>query len=293
MRHNDLKTLVSPILRSIKHKMPETFGIALIDEKRGVGIVLDSVGGPDRFCYNIAAGLSFPLHTSAPGKAFIAALPEKRRNTLLNKLTLKRFTPNTLTTRKAFEAEIARIRSAGYATDFSEEIQGCYCGGVAVLNRKKMPVAALWVTGMAKRLPGKRLLRCIQNLQEVARHIEDGLASLTAPSVCGIPRSHYVAAARAALIARPCESINYIELAKSCGTSYSTLRAAFRREIGISLGQFHLGLRLGEARRLLIQTDLSVSDIAERVGFCDQKHFSAIFKRKMGVTPFACRKTGK
>lgn len=292
MRYEELKALASPILRSIRHKMPETFGIAVIDEKRGVGIVLDSVGGPDRFCYNIAAGLSFPLHTSAPGKAFIAALPEKRRNALLNKLTFKRFTTNTITTRKAFEAEIARIRSAGYATDFSEEILGCYCGGVAVLNRKKTPVAALWITGMAKRLPGKRLVCCIQNLQAASRQIEDGLVRLTAPSVCDSPRSHYVAAARATLTARPCESIHYAELAKSCGTSYSTLRAAFRTEIGVSLGQFHLGLRLGEARRLLIQTDLSISDIAERVGFCDQKHFSAIFKRKMGVTPFACRRTG-
>ena len=293
MRYEELKTLVSPILRSIRNRMPETFGIAVIDEKRGVGIVLDSVGGPDRFCYNIAEGLFFPLHTSAPGKAFIAALPEKRRNALLNKLTFKRFTTNTIITRKAFEAEITRIRSVGYATDFSEEILGCHCGGVAVLNLKKTPVAALWVTGTAKRLPYKPLLTCIQNLQEAARHIEDGLVSLTDPSVCGTPRSHSVATARAALVAQPCEPVNYLELAKSCGTSYSTLRAAFRAEVGTSLGQYHLGLRLGEARRLLIQTDLSISDIAERVGFCDQKHFSAIFKRKMGVTPFSCRKTGQ
>lgn len=272
--------------------MPETYGIAVIDEKRAVGIVLDSVGGPDRFCYNIAAGLSFPLHTSAPGKAFIAALPERRRSALLAKLRFERFTPHTITTRKAFEEEITRARSVGYATDFSEEIPGCHCGGVAVLNLKKTPVAALWVTGPAARLPGTRLLCCIRNLQKIARHIEDGLVGVVAPSERGAVCSPCVAAARAALIAQSCKPVDYAKLAQSCGASYSTLRTAFRAEVGLPLGQYHLGLRLGEARRLLIQTDLSVSEIAERVGFCDQKYFSAIFKRKMGVTPFACRKTG-
>lgn len=191
MRHEELKRLAAPILRSIKDKMPETFGIAVIDEKRAVGLVLDSVGGPDRFCYNIAAGLPFPLHTSAPGKAFIAALPEKRRDALLNKLTFKRFTTNTITTRKTFEEEITRIRSDGYATDFSEEIMGCSCGGVAVLNLKKIPVAALWVTGTAERLPNRRLFRCIRDLQALAQRIEEGLASLTAPLECGTIRSRY------------------------------------------------------------------------------------------------------
>lgn len=292
MRHETLKTLAAPVLRAIKHKMPETFGIAVIDEKRAVGIVLDSVGGPDRFCYNIAVGLGFPLHTSAPGKAFIAALPEKRRNALVRRLTFRRFTPNTITTRGAFEAEVARIRSVGYATDFSEEIEGCHCGAVAVLDSRKTPVAALWVTGMAKRLPKRRLLACIRSLQETARHIEDGLISRAAPAGSGAARSPCVAAALAKLAARPCETADYPALAKSCGTSYSTLRAAFRAETGTTLGQYQLGLRLGAARRLLVQSDLSVTAIAERIGFCDQKHFSAIFKRKIGVTPFAYRKTG-
>lgn len=272
--------------------MPETFGIAVVDEKRAVGVVLDSIGGPDRFCYNIAAGLGFPLHTSAPGKAFIAALPEKRRNALLDRLTFKRFTPNTITTREAFEAEIARIRAAGYATDVSEEIIGCYCGAVAVLDPKKSPVASLWVTGMAERFSNKSLLACVQNLREIAGHIEAELVKLSVPAQHDAVSSPCVAAAKAALAARPCEPSEYAGLAKSCGVSYSTLRAAFRAETGTTLGQYHLGLRLDEARQLLVQTDLTITEIAERTGFCNQKHFSSIFKRKTGISPFAYRKNG-
>lgn len=36
MRNETLKTFAAPIFRSIKRKMPETYGIAVIDEKRAV-----------------------------------------------------------------------------------------------------------------------------------------------------------------------------------------------------------------------------------------------------------------
>ena len=291
MRHETLKTLASPFLRAIKDKIPEAFGIAVIDEKRAVGVVLDSVVGPDRFCFNTAVGFTFPLHTSAPGKAFVAALPEKRRNALLNRLTFTRFTPNTITTRKAFEAEIAHVRAAGYATDLSEETEGGHCGGVAVLDPKGAPVAALWVTGMSKRLSNKSLLACVKHLQGAARLIEEALAKASAPARSGAARSPCVAAAVAALTAQPREPADYAGLAKACGVSYSTLRTAFRAETGTTLGQYHLGLRLDEARRLLVQTDLPITEIAERAGFCNQKHFSSLFKRKTGVAPFAYRRT--
>jgi DNA-binding IclR family transcriptional regulator len=292
MRHATLKTLVSPFLHAVKGKMPETFGVAVIDEKKAVGIVLDSIGGPDRFCFNIAEGFVFPLHTSAPGKALVAALPEKRRTNLLGRLSFKRFTPNTIMTRKAFEDEIAHIRATGYATDLSEETEGCHCGGVAILGPQNTPVAALWVTGMAKRLSSKHLIACIKNLQATARQIENELAKRSTPPRKGTIHSPCVAAARKSLAAKPCEPADYAALAKSCGVSYSTLRTAFRTETGNTLGQYQLGLRLDEARRLLVQTDKPITEIAERSGFCNQKHFSSLFKRKAGVTPFAYRKIG-
>ena len=292
MRQTTLKTLASPFLRGLKDKMPETFGIAVIDEKKAVGIVLDSIEGPDRFCFNIASGFVFPLHTSAPGKAFVAALPEKRRTALLGRLSFTRFTTHTITTRKSFEAEIARIRAAGYATDLSEETEGCHCGGVAILDSKHSPVAALWVTGMAKRLSRRKLMACIRNLQEAARHIEGKLAKTVAPARSGSSRTPCVAAAAAALAARPCEPAAYAALAKACGVSYSTLRTAFRAETGTTLGQYHLGLRLAEACRLLALTGLPITEIADRTGFCNQKHFSSLFKRKIGVAPFAYRRAG-
>lgn len=292
MRRETLKKMAAPFLYAMKDKIPEAFGIAVIDEKRCVGIVLDSIVGPDRFCFNTAEGFIFPLHTSAPGKAFVAALPEKRRNNLLNRLKFARYTPNTITTRKAFEVEIGRIRAAGYATDISEETEGCHCGGVAVLARNKTPVAALWVTGMSKRLSSESLLAYITTLQGIARQIETALATTAVPVRSGTVHSPCVSAAIAALTSQPHAPTDYADLARSCGVSYSTLRTAFRAETGTTLGQYHLGLRFAEAKRLLAQTDLTITEIADRTGFCSQKHFSSLFKRKIGLAPLAYRNKG-
>ncbi len=294
MRRKALKEWAEPYLRAIRRRMPETFGLSVVDERRAVGRVLCRIKGPDRFCFAIEEGFEFPLHTSAPGKAFIAALPSGRCKALLRRMDFKRYTPNTIVQRKAFEAELARVRTAGYATDFSEETEGCHCGGVAVLDPRGLPVAALWVTGMARRLDGAALDGCIRELRAVARKIEGGLAeTFAARQASRGALSPCVVTARDALSSHLSDPLDYAKLAKTCGASYSTLRTTFRNETGTTLGQYRLALRVEEARRLLVQTDLRIEEIAARTGFCCQKYFSSLFKRRTGATPSAFRKRKK
>lgn len=294
MRQAALKTLAAPFLRALQGRMPETFGLSVLDGKRLASLVVSSFRGPDYVCFAFEDGTATPLYTSAPGKAFVAALPDKRRAALIKRIRFKRLTPNTITDGRSFEAELARIRKAGYATDLSEEIEGCHCGGVAVLDAKRIPVAALWVSGIGKRLPPKKLLHCIRLLQTAARGIERVLAQ-TAPARQAATRAGTpcVAAARERLAAHPEQPADYAALAKAAGVSYSTLRTAFRAETGTTLGQYHLGLRIALACGLLVRTGLSVTSVAERAGFCNQKHFSAIFKRKTGWSPLAYRRRAR
>jgi len=284
-----VQQFAQPFLLDIKDQMPETYGISFFDEKRLKSVVLESVTGPDYVCFNIKPGTATPAYTSAPGKAFFAYLPEKQRRRLLPLIRFKKFTAHTLSNRKAFEAEIERVRKQGYATDLSEETQGCHCGGVAVLNARKVPVAALWISGMAKRLPQPRLLALIRVLQKTARRIEEKLAKQPVPQPADTAHSTCVRQALSLLDAHIRQPISHDELAQSCRVSYSTLRALFLRELGTTPGQYYLALRVEEARRLLAQTALPITEIADRTGFCSQKHFSAMFKRKTGVSPMTCR----
>lgn len=290
MNSETLRQIARPFLLAIKDRMTETCGISVLDEKRLKSVVVDSITGPDYVCFNICPGTATPVYTSAPGKAFFANLPVKQRQRLLPLIRFRALTAHTLSTREAFEAEIERVRERGYATDLSEETTGCHCGGVAILNSRKVPVAALWISGMAKRLPQPRLLALIRVLQQAAGEIEAALSMPSLRQSDGDVQSVCVRQALRLMSAHIRQPVSHDELARLCRVSYSTLRALFLRETGTTPGRYHLALRLEEARRLLAQTALPVTEIAAQAGFCNQKHFSAMFKRKMGVSPMACRR---
>jgi AraC-like DNA-binding protein len=74
------------------------------------------------------------------------------------------------------------------------------------------------------------------------------------------------------------------ELAAHLSVSESHLRASFRRETGMSLGHHIRRLRLQKAISLLLQSDLSITQVAERCGFDSIFTFSRSFHRFTGLT---------
>jgi AraC-like DNA-binding protein len=89
----------------------------------------------------------------------------------------------------------------------------------------------------------------------------------------------------------PGSDLDLPELATQLGVSYSWLRRTFAERTGISPHQYFLGLRLVRARKLLLQTGLSVKEIAQEVGFEDEHYFCRLFRRKSGATPTEWRRS--
>jgi AraC family transcriptional regulator len=59
----------------------------------------------------------------------------------------------------------------------------------------------------------------------------------------------------------------------------------FKQSTGLSLHRYILQLRIEEAQRLLKKTTLAISDVANRLGFFDQSHFTMVFRKFVGTTP--------
>ena len=93
-------------------------------------------------------------------------------------------TPHTITDHKTFEKRLALIRRVGYATDMAEEIDCCHCGGVVILDPDNMPVGALWLSGIDKRLQKKQLLAGIRLLQGAAKRIEADSSTTLSGGIC-------------------------------------------------------------------------------------------------------------
>lgn len=75
--------------------------------------------------------------------------------------------------------------------------------------------------------------------------------------------------------------------------SYSSLAARFRREKGMTMGQYHNSARMKRACHLLRSTLMSVGEIAESLGFSDMLYFSRKFHAYSGASPTDYRQTAQ
>jgi PAS domain S-box-containing protein len=80
------------------------------------------------------------------------------------------------------------------------------------------------------------------------------------------------------------------DLARICHLSPSQTRRRFRNCFGQSPLQFILRLRVQAACNLLVNSTLSIGEVAERSGFPDQSYFTRQFRRIVGMSPRDYRK---
>jgi transcriptional regulator GlxA family with amidase domain len=81
------------------------------------------------------------------------------------------------------------------------------------------------------------------------------------------------------------EPLARTELARQAGLSSRQLERLFRRYLGRSPARYYLELRLNRARLLLLQTELSIIDVALACGFVSASHFSKCYRDFFGRTP--------
>ena len=81
------------------------------------------------------------------------------------------------------------------------------------------------------------------------------------------------------------DELSVQEIADICGISVSGLRNQFVKFLGISPQQYRIHARIERSKFLLEATDLSLSDIAEQLGFYDVAYFCKLFKKYVGCSP--------
>lgn len=80
------------------------------------------------------------------------------------------------------------------------------------------------------------------------------------------------------------------DLAESVELSPRQLERLFRDNLKKTPSRFYLELRMIRAKELLLDTDLSVAEIAEACGYESPSHFSRFYKQHFGETPAETRK---
>jgi AraC family transcriptional regulator, transcriptional activator of the genes for pyochelin and ferripyochelin receptors len=97
-----------------------------------------------------------------------------------------------------------------------------------------------------------------------------------------VDRIHH---AKDILLQRLTDPPSLIELARQVGLNDCTLKRGFRQVFGkTAFGYLH-DYRLEQARQLLEERQLNISEIAQTIGFASRSYFAGAFRKKFGLTP--------
>ena len=87
------------------------------------------------------------------------------------------------------------------------------------------------------------------------------------------------------------ESLTLEQLAEDAHMNKYYLSHAFKREYGTSPINYMITRRIEESKYLLAETDLSMSQIAQLLGFSSLSYFSQVFRRTQATTPMEYRQS--
>ncbi|HEY8515349.1 MAG TPA: IclR family transcriptional regulator [Candidatus Binatia bacterium] len=114
-------------------------------------------------------GRRYPAHCSASGKVLLAHLPEEERAAVIGGRLVRR-TENSIVVPRMLERELTTVREQGYAVDHQEFAIGVRSVAVTIHDRSGAAVAAIAVSGMARRITTASVPALAAHLR---RHAQD------------------------------------------------------------------------------------------------------------------------
>lgn len=129
--------------------------------------------GPVRVVQDV--GARRPIHCTAVAKAILSWLPAPEVAELLARTSFTRYTPKTIVSRAALEAELRRVRAQGFAVDDEEHLAGIRCVAMPVFGYSGQVLASICSLGPKSRLTHQRLRELRVPLAEQARELSGRL----------------------------------------------------------------------------------------------------------------------
>jgi DNA-binding IclR family transcriptional regulator len=150
-------------------ELVETVGerVQVMVEEDGMGIYIYQARSDRSVQTDSYIGSRVALHITSVGKAYLAFLPEERREEIIDSLTLDARTPNSETDPEVLRAELDTIRNRGYAYNDEERIIGMRAVGAPILADDDEVLGSISVSGPTTRVKGNRFRETLP--QEVMR----------------------------------------------------------------------------------------------------------------------------
>ncbi len=150
-----LGAIAQPFLAGLTARTGEGSSFAAYREGIVTIVAKCDPDGPVRVVQDL--GAHRPVHATAVGKAIIAWLPQPALGAAIRRIRFDRYTPKTITSRRALETELRRIRAAGFAIDDEEHMEGIRCVAAPVFGYSGQMLGSLCALGPRSRMSHQRL----------------------------------------------------------------------------------------------------------------------------------------
>jgi len=169
---SSLQPIWHPVLRGVVEQVGETCNLIMFP--RATPTYFDRVEANWPLSIRLQAGSEVPLHCTAGGKLYLANLPTRERELLLEHLPMPPCTANTIVGRDGLRRDLQRAAADGFATDREEFIQGMIAVAVPIRSGRGVFLGALGMHAPGARHGPDGLRAFLPTLRAGA----DGLAAI-------------------------------------------------------------------------------------------------------------------
>jgi DNA-binding IclR family transcriptional regulator len=178
---SELRLAAVDALKRLRDLTGETVHLAV--PNHATMVYIEKLESPSAVRMSSRIGTSVALHSSAVGKAYLAALDDQRGRALLDGLAMPRYTANTVVEPALLRRQIEHTRERGWAVDNEENEPGIFCFGAAIRGAGGEPVAAISVSTLVFRQKENPEQAYVAPLLDACRLISERIAQ--SPALAG------------------------------------------------------------------------------------------------------------
>lgn len=145
----NMRAHAMPFLRELRERTGETVQLSIVDQNQV--LYIDVLESNEKIGVKASIGERVPLYCTAPGKVWLANLPEERLQEVLKDTQFKSFTNKTVANFDDLRAQMKTIKEKGWGLDSGEYEEDLHCVGGAIKNYRGRVIACISISVPALR----------------------------------------------------------------------------------------------------------------------------------------------
>ena len=171
----DLKKIAKPHLEELQKQTGETVHLAMMGESERDVVYIDKVDSGRTIKMSSGIGKRVPMHSTSLGKVMLAYLSDEKKKEILDKIELKEFTYNTITSEEELLERLEDVKECGYALDDEENDENVRCIAAPIFDNGGNVAGAISISGPSIRLTRERLEEISELILDYSRSISEDL----------------------------------------------------------------------------------------------------------------------